>query len=1005
MTAFRRLLHLMFLAAFSSLGASASAGPVGRTIAQYKHTRWTIDEGAPTPIVGLAQGRDGFLWIGSGQGLVRFDGKSFETIPPEKQIGDRSTVSVVFSNRDGTIWVGYAAGGVARYSGGVLRDMGAPAPTGYVQRFAQTADGAMWALLGRNNQPLLRNLDGKWEAIGESWGLPPLDGSDLLAARDGTLWVSAFQGLYFLKPRTRHFERALFNPDRLSALAQDAKGDIWASDQSFARAVGPLHQSALPYPVPVGLRSRHIVFDRNGAMWGSSSDLGIYKIDAPRALGEASVREARAKVERFGEAEGLTATGSSNIFEDREGNIWVATTAGLDRFKPVPIIKEPLLANVPQYGSVLLATSWGEVFFGQRDGVFHALPGANPSPVLTGAGEAQALCQGIGRDVWIITHDKAVRFDGISFEEIKRPADPYLYDCAVDRRGTLFLTGPEGIFERTSNGWKLHPLAQDSDTDGAMPLVARKDGSLLAYPTSRSLRLYDLPRYTDITLPRAGALRSLRAIYDRGDATILGGRFGLAKWVGTTFKFVSSTRMPTLRSTYGIVATPQGDTWLLTGRAILKTNSADLERAFGDPGRQLSFSLFDSRDGLPAGGHSYGLREAVSGGDGRLWFATRNGTVWIDPDWIRRNPVPPPVTITSISLDGTPYREPRDVRIPPHVSNVVITFSAVSLGDPDRVHVHYKLEGTNENWNEAGSLRQISYNDLRPGHYRFHVIAANKDGVWNRSGAVITLTVEPTFFQSAMFKLLCAAATLAALWAAYTIRTRQLTARVRERLETRHAERERIARELHDTLLQGFQGLVLRFQSVANRMPSGSELRPPLEHALEQAEEVLTEGRDRVSNLRALEGNVDLAADLTDVIAQVGSDAPLPITVTVEGHARPLEPAVREELLRIGEEAIRNALRHANASKVEIGLVYARHLRLGILDDGAGFPDEVATAGRRPGHFGLVGMTERAQRIGGRLEIATSQGGGTRIQVTVPGRLAYPRGRTIGRNPFVARWE
>jgi signal transduction histidine kinase len=374
--------------------------------------------------------------------------------------------------------------------------------------------------------------------------------------------------------------------------------------------------------------------------------------------------------------------------------------------------------------------------------------------------------------------------------------------------------------------------------------------------------------------------------------------------------------------------------------------------------------------------------------------------VWIDPARLRRNSLPPPVTINGLRLDEQLFREPASIVVPAHTNSVVIAFSAVSLGMPERVRVRYRMEGADKDWIEAGSLRQVSYNDLGPGRYRFHVIAANEDGVWNTKGAVLKLTVEPTFLQSTSFRILCATILGILLWAVYSIRTRQLTARVRERLETRHGERERIARELHDTLLQGFQGLVLRFQSVANRMPPDSELRPSLDQALEQAENVLTEGRNRVSDLRASEENSDLAGDIAQATKDLGVEAEIPITVTVEGLVRPLEPIVREELLRISEEAVRNAIRHASPSKIEVGLVYARQLRLGIRDDGSGLPQDVALAGQRQGHFGLVGMRERAERAGGRLELSTSPGAGTEIRVTVSGRLAYLKARQRRQTTF-----
>ncbi|QYE33296.1 hypothetical protein KZX46_00355 (plasmid) [Polymorphobacter sp. PAMC 29334] len=745
------------------------------------------------------------------------------------------------------------------------------------------------------------------------------------------------------------------------------------------------------------------MFDRNDALWGTSSDVGIYKIVSPSSSGEKSAEASASKVEGFREADGLTSNAVQNIFEDHEGNIWVATSAGLDRFRPVPVIREPRLVMVPQFGSSLLATSWGDVFFGQQDGVFRAAPGGSPLPISTNIGGAQALCQGLGRDVWIVTQKTIVRFNGRIRNAVDRPAEPFFDDCVVNHQGALFLSAGAELYELTVKGWRVLSNEQDSDGGGAVPLLVRKDGKLLTSASSQSIRLYDPPSYTNILLHRPNALLRLSTISDEGDAILLGGRFGVARWRGSRFEFVTSQRVPALRGTFGIVRTPEGETWMMTSVGIVRMASDDLNRAFADPRWGPSTTVFGTHEGLPGVAHAYGLREAARGGDGRLWFATNTGTAWVDPVKLKRDPrpSPPPVSINAVTLGNKIFRDPSRATVTPVMTKVIIAFSAISLGNPDAVHVRYKLEGADKEWNEAGSLRQVSYNDLRPGHYQFHVIAADEDGVWNKSGAVLDLTVEPTFFQSPLFMSLCAIVAAVLLWAAYTVRARQLTARVREHLETRHAERERIARELHDTLLQGFQGLVLRFQSVANRMAPNSDLRPPLELALQQAENVLTEGRNRVSNLRASEVNADLASDIATLIAGLGADPLIPLTVTVEGRVRPLEPIVREEMLRISEEAVRNALSHANPSKIEVGLIYSRELRLGIRDDGSGLPNDVASAGQRPGHFGLIGMRERAERAGGKLAISSSPALGTEIRVTVPGRLAYTRGRTVRRKPFL----
>jgi signal transduction histidine kinase len=381
------------------------------------------------------------------------------------------------------------------------------------------------------------------------------------------------------------------------------------------------------------------------------------------------------------------------------------------------------------------------------------------------------------------------------------------------------------------------------------------------------------------------------------------------------------------------------------------------------------------------------VKAAALGGDGRIWFVTVAGMVWIDPAHLTRNRLPPPVAINRLSTPDVAYRDPTEVALPEGTSRVEIGYTALSLSVPERVRFRYRLEGVDENWVDPGTHREASYANLGPGHYRFQVIASNNDGVWNREGAAIEFHIPPTFLQSTWFSLLCGVAALLLLWAVYSFRTRQLTARVRDRLGAQMAERERIARELHDTLLQGFQGLVLRFQAVANRMSPDGPLRTSLDQSLEQAEAVLTEGRRRVSDLRFADEDEDLAEAIIRVAAKPGAGPVMP--VTVEGKVRALRPIVREELLRIAEEAIRNARQHSGATRIEVALVYGRQLQLGVRDDGSGIPAHVIEMQHRPGHFGLAGMRERAERAGGKLTLASRPREGTEVTVVVPGRLAY----------------
>lgn len=984
----RVLTAIFTVCAISCLASPAYSLDWPRSIAQYKHTRWTVDDGAPAPIYAIAQGKDGFLYIGASDGLFRFDGVRFDAIPSERQQDDRGSIKALLVANDGSIWVGYGAGGVSRYSAGALRDTNLPRPID-VMRLVQTGDGAVWALLGRSDRPLVRFSNGRWVEIGSDWGLPDVYGGDLLVARDGTLWLSTKAAIYFLRKGSRSFKRIAFRPDGLAALAEDRSGKIWATDQSIARAVLGIAAARYPYPVPHGPRSRHALFDRSGALWGNTTVGGIYKVQSPTEGGGRSSKAAAASVDRFGAKDSLTSDQAFSIVEDREGAIWVGGQAGLDMFRPVAVMAEPSLTLVPAWGGVLLGAFDGDVYLGQHDGVYRTRPGGTPKPVLLGAGEAEAMCQGHDGSIWFVMQQRILRFTPRSLNELRKPESRQaVIDCAVDHRGNLYVTAVEGVYVRSNDRWRLLAAERGDLTDGAMPIIVRASGKLLTYVTSESLRLYDLSGFKDIRLRHPGALRNLKTLYERKDSVLMGGAFGLARWRGSVFSFLSRRRVPALRNVLGITSTPDGFTWIMARRDIVRIATADLDRAFDHPTWTPPVRTFDYFDGLPGEGHRDGKRDAVRGGDGRIWFATTAGIVWIDPARLPYNPLPPPVVISALHVDGRTYRDPQQFAVRSGAERIAIDFSALSLGIPQRVKILYRLEGADAAWVESGRYRSAAYSNLRPGHYRFRVIAANEDGVWNRKGALLRLTIRPTFFQSQLFMGLCVAAALLALWLAYSLRARQLTARVRERLEAKLSERERIARELHDTLLQGFQGLVLRFQSVANRMSHDSTLRASIDEALDRAEAVLTEGRDRVSDLRFAENDADLASAIANVVAKLDVDPGLSISVTEEGQVRPLIGLVHEELLRIAEEALRNVLQHSAATKVEVTLLYGREVQLSVRDNGRGLSNEITEARSSPGHFGLVGMRERAERAGGKFTIVSLPGKGTEVHVTVPARLA-----------------
>jgi len=388
----------------------------------------------------------------------------------------------------------------------------------------------------------------------------------------------------------------------------------------------------------------------------------------------------------------------------------------------------------------------------------------------------------------------------------------------------------------------------------------------------------------------------------------------------------------------------------------------------------------------------------VQGGDGRIWIATETGVLWMDPKRIERNELPPGVAIRSLTANNRLYRDPASVNLTAATSNIQIDYSVLSFADAKHARVRYKLEGFEQAWMDPHTRRQAFYTNLSPGKYRFRVIAANADGVWNPDGASVDFEIPPTFLQSRSFLAVCVVLSLALLWLVYRLRVAQVASRIRNRLEERSSERERIARELHDTLLQGVQGLILRFQSVATRMPPKEPPRALLEAALKRADEVIVDARKRVRDLRIDDKSRDLQVAVRELADDAGFDPPIPIRIVVEGKPRPIHALVSTEIGRITGEALFNIARHARATSVDVRITFGeQQLGLQIRDDGVGIEEEVLALGRKQDHFGLIGMRERAERIGGTLSINSRPGEGTDVLLTLPTRIAYV--------PRVPKWR
>lgn len=1009
-----RTIGALLIATILLQPVAALAVAMPRRVVHYTHQRWSAESAAPGPIFIMAQGRDGYLWFTAGDGLFRFDGVRFEqirTAVPIRRLG--SPVALLVA-RNGDVWTNFSrTGQFGIYRNGALRLIPSPEyrPGDQMLWMVETADGAIWSLVGDVDRGPLRYHHGRWRRFGARDGLPRDDApTAMLVARDGALWVSYNQSVMRLAPGAARFERARATPGAEGRISQDPAGRIWLSGNFGSYPVsgpggrGQAPSVRFPYPTVRSTIGRPM-FDRAGNLWIAVQFGGVLRIAQPNPNGAASAADAAAAVETFRKSDGLTSDITTNAFEDRESNIWIGTEIGLDKLRPASVRVEPALTSPPDLGDVLLGASDGTVYIAEARTVYRVRPGGSPEVILADMPAPEDMCEAPDGAIWMAFEGRVLAWKDGKVRPIpgKPPTDNGFTACAFDRRGDFWATAnASGMFRYRDGRWQSM-FGPVSDRDRFYPSLMVRDarGGLFLKWSRSAMSWLDYPRRRSIAIAGERAQRTLRTLYPTRQGDVLAvDTAGFFRYRDGRVRTLSFRQVPQLEAVDGIVQTPDGYTWTTTQETIARMRTRDLDRAFADPAFTPPALTLGMDDGLPNRVYSGPAgRGMVRGGDGRLWLGTLAGIVWLDPNEILRNSLPPPVAIASLKVGETLYNDPKAVRLRPAPASIEIDYAALSFVNPKKVAFRYRLEGYDADWIDPGMRRQAFYTNLAPGKYRFRVIAANSEGVWNRTGATLDFEIPPTFLQSRWFFALCIALGLAALWLLYRLRLAQVAQGIRNRLEERLSERERIARELHDTLLQSVQGLVLRFQSVANRMPPAELARTQLEAALQRADDIIIDGRNRVRDLRP--AGRDRDRDLQDMVQELagsaGFDPPIPIRIVVEGRPRPVDPLVADEIRRIASEALFNVARHARAGAVDVTIGFApQALAFQIRDDGVGIPEEVVARGHKPDHFGLVGMRERAERIGGTLSIASEAGKGCEVTLTLPARLAFTAQRERG---------
>jgi signal transduction histidine kinase/ligand-binding sensor domain-containing protein len=1001
---FLLLLQLMCAAPAWSLDS-------GQGLKHYHHDSWTAKDGAPGDITAMAQTRDGWLWLGTGAGLFRFDGVRFEKFTPAPgQHLLSSSISHLWADDGGGLWIGYLTGGMSLLDKGALTQVAEDKSDSPVRAYnmEKDIDGSVWVAAFRG---LCHYVGGKWQFLQADSGFPGPQAKSVFLDRAGRLWVSNGQQLYQLDRSSGKFVAADIagNADHL---AQGPDGRLWLGTKTSWRVI-----AAPPTPMPASAAAPlHAsrpwgLFDRDDNFWSVRCPAGICRTAAADVPPVGSLDTAAEPTERLDQPWQASSLTASNMFEDREGNIWVGTQGGLERFRhsklaapgQVPVDTYYRLAQDGQ-GQLWAATRPGNALFKlDRQGATEldrlhdelAIGTATDGSLLLADRHRLERRRG-GRSDFIALPPGA---DG-------KPVDNHPLVVMGDADNAWVGITPRGVYHWTGAQW-IDASKHGFPTGGHLAMTMRPDGSVWMAFRNGQVVSYARGKLEKYQLPATGfgIVKMLAA----GKDVVAAGEHGVAVLRDGRFQLLHATDPEPLSGVSGMVDDGDGDYWLNGGKGVVHVRAADWAAARARPDSALRYELFDALDGYPgAASSSFYKPSALRAADGTLWFVASGGIVYLDKTRLRRNLLAPPVLIRDLATnDGSYPAAPSAAQLPPNTANLRFRYTALTYSMPERVRFRYKLEGVDADWQDAGTRREAFYTHLPPGQYRFRVGAVNEEGVASAEDAAMDFAIAPTFVQTRWFQLLCGLLVALALYAAYALRMRQLARHFDERAQVRLQERESIARTLHDTLLQSMHGLLLSFHGVSIRLPADSDNHVMMKKILDRADDVMDESRQLIMALRMTTAYGD---DLNGALAVAGRSLqetfPSEFQMVVDGAPGVLHAAPAEDIYYIAKEALFNAFQHAEASLICLALDYSADcFTMTVEDDGKGIDAEVQRAGHRPGHWGLAGMRERSAAIGAVLSVQTLAERGTRIVLTMQAKALYRAAPRGGIGQRLAAWR
>ena len=975
-----------------------------RRLSQYGHNAWRIQDGflpGPAQQFGLTQTGDGYLWISTRSGLFRFDGVRLTAWRAPD--GKPERVYAPMSAKDGSLWIGRDTVLTHILTDGRVVNLDVPR----VIHESEDSDGVLWAFSSPSSEEgkICRIKDSAVRCLGPQDGLPPTAYlGPIQPARDGSLWIDSGDVTLThwmsnsFKTYTTKGLQSNAGQAGIHNIALSRDGTVWVAMTGPGEGLGLqrlVHDSLEPVRISgfdgSRINATNVYVDREDSVWVGTHD-GLYRITGNC-------------VDHFGKSDGLSGDTVLATYEDREGNLWIATSEGLDclrDLKAARYSKAEGLATTEVDGVIALRN--GDVLLSG----YMSLDSIHDGKVrsrrfgegLPGRLAAALLEDHAGR-LWIGLDDGLYTFENGRFNPIRMPDGSntgLVFGITEDIADNIWLTTSVSAKRliRVQNG-RVQEAFSTAQVPAARSIAPDPRGGIWLGLVDGNLARFVDGKLDIVKIPTTVHRYATQISVDQSGSVLASSPSGLIGIIDGKPRILSAGNGLPCDDAMGFTPDRQGGFWIYMACGLARISDSELQRWLQDPATNVNPKVLDVFDGVRTGRAPFSPMALSK--DGRVWFANGFSVGMVDPARLVEKTAAPPVHIESVIADHKTFLLKQSMRLPALTRDLEIDYTALSLGAPQKVHFRYRLEGRESDWQQPGTRRQAYYTDLRPGRYTFRVIACSSDGVWNEAGDTLKFSIDSAYYQTNWFRAALVAAFFVGLWGLYRLRMHQLGREFSANLEGRVDERLRVARDLHDTMLQSFQGLIPVFQTARNLLPAQSNRAAEvLDEGLHDAADAIVEGRNAIQNLRAKPSlDPDLGSLLNAAGQELGQSAEAEgsapaFRVVVEGSRQPLAPLLQDEVYRIGREMLRNAFRHAHAARIEAEIRYDRGMfRLRIRDDGKGIDSSVLQEGARSGHWGLPGMHERAKSMGGRLKIWSEPGAGTEAELTVPARIAYEK--------------